>query len=123
MAAYSYKGFGDMEMLHMVMLVLHILLSNILLLNYLIAILSQSYSVMLDKGTFLYKVYLYQYCERYMVGLANPEYGQLVIYPAPINYLNFPILLLAIVPRIPPIVLRTASEYFALLMFWLENIF
>lgn len=57
------------------MMILHICLSNILLLNYLIAILSQSYSEMLDKGTFLYKVYLYQYCERYMVGLKNEEYG------------------------------------------------
>ena len=59
MAGYSYKGFGDKETLHMLMLILHICLSNILMLNYLIAILSDSYSHMLDKGKFLYKVYLY----------------------------------------------------------------
>jgi uncharacterized membrane protein YozB (DUF420 family) len=40
MASYSYKGFGEMETLHMMMLILHIMLSNILLLNYLVAILS-----------------------------------------------------------------------------------
>lgn len=51
------------------MLILHVMISNILMLNYLIAILSESYATMLDKGIFLYKVYLYQYCERYMVGL------------------------------------------------------
>ena len=43
----------------MYMLWIHVFLSNILLLNYLIAILSQSYADMLDKGKFLYKVYLY----------------------------------------------------------------
>ena len=48
MASYSYKGFGDKEMLHMTMMWTHIFCSNILLLNYLIAILSQSYSDMLD---------------------------------------------------------------------------
>lgn len=46
-----------------------------------------------------------------------------MIYPAPINVLNFPVMLLAIVPRIPGQLLRSASHYFALLMFWLENIF
>lgn len=59
MASYSYKGFGEDEYLHMVLLILHIMLSNILLLNYLIAILSQAYSDMLDKGRFLYQVFLY----------------------------------------------------------------
>ena len=123
MAGYSYKGFGDKEMLHMMMLILHVMLSNILLLNYLVAILSQSYSEMLDKGKFLYKVYLYQYCERYMVGLANPTFGQLVVHPAPILVLNFPILLFALIPRIPDWFLEKISHYFALFMFWLENIF
>ena len=59
MGGYTYKGFGDQEMLHMYMLWIHVFMSNILLLNYLIAILSQSYADMLDKGKFLYKVYLY----------------------------------------------------------------
>lgn len=71
MGSYGYKGFGESEMLHMTMMWFHIFMSNILLLNYLVAILSQSYSDMLDKGKFLYKVYLYQYCERYMVSLDN----------------------------------------------------
>ena len=75
MGSYGYKGFGEYEMLHMIMLWTHIFISNILLLNYLIAILSESYVRMLDKGIFLYKVLIYQYCERYMVGLANKKYG------------------------------------------------
>ena len=100
MGSYSYKGFGEFEMLHMVMMWLHIFIANILLLNYLIAILSQSYVLMLEQGKFLYKVYLFQYCERFMVGLANPKYGWLVIYPAPIVVLNLPLVLLTIIPKI-----------------------
>lgn len=48
MGGYTYKGFGDRELLHMVAIILHVWVANILLLNYLIAILSESYSVMLD---------------------------------------------------------------------------
>ena len=122
MAGYSYKGFGEKEMLHMMLLILHICLSNILLLNYLIAILSDSYSHMLDKGKFLYKVYLHMYCERYMVGLKNKEFGQLVLHPAPICTLNFPLVLFVCIPRMPVKAREVVSNYFALLMFWLENV-
>lgn len=75
MGGYTYKGFGDRELLHMVAIILHVWVANILLLNYLIAILSESYSVMLEKSSFLFKVYLYKYCERYVVGFENDAYG------------------------------------------------
>lgn len=124
MASYGYKNFGGLEKeyLHMIMLILHIGMANILMLNYLIAILSDAYSRMLDRGKFLFKVYLYQYCERYMVGLKNKEFGQLVLHPAPICALNFPLVLFVIIPGIPDKAKQLCGEYFALLMFWLENI-
>jgi hypothetical protein len=37
--------------------------------------------------------------------------------------LNFPILLFVLIPRIPSWFLEKISRYFALFMFWLENIF
>lgn len=122
MASYSYKGFGDKEMTHTIMLILHILISNILMLNYLIAILSDSYTLMLDKGKFLYKVYLYQYCERYIVGLKDKELGQLVLHPAPICSLNFPLVLFFCIPYVPSGARKACSEFFAIFMFWLENV-
>lgn len=75
MGNYTYKGFGDRELLHMVAIILHVWVANILLLNYLIAILSESYATMLEKSSFLFKVYLYKYCERYVVGFHNDAYG------------------------------------------------
>ena len=46
----------------------------------------------------------------------------MVIHPAPIVILNFPITILAIIPKIPDWVLIKVSHGFALFMFWLENI-
>ena len=40
MASYTYTGFGDFTILHMILIFIHILVAHILLLNYLIAILS-----------------------------------------------------------------------------------
>ena len=83
---------------------------------------------MLESGTFLSKVNLYMYCERYMVAMENPAYAELVKHPAPIAILNIPICLLSLIPRTvasPGIVeasLIKASEYFSLFMFWLEYI-
>lgn len=57
-----------------------------------------------------------------MVGLANPKYGWLVIHPPPIVVLNFPLVLLSIIPRMPDFILINASYGFNIMMFWLENI-
>ena len=111
----------------MMMLILHICLANILLLNYLIAILSDSYANMLDKGVFLYKVYRYQYCQHYMVAMANENYGQLVIQPAPMCIMNFPIVVLTLITKFIPKelaerALSATNNFYALTMFWIENI-
>ena len=58
-----------------------------------------------------------------MVGLASKKYGQLVIHPAPICFLNLPIALICWIPGMNDKLLETFSHYFALMMFWLENIF
>ena len=59
MASYGYKGYGVYEIEHMIFIIMHVIMSNILLLNYLIAILSTSYVEMLESGVFLYKVNLF----------------------------------------------------------------
>ena len=98
-ASYSYSGFKDWELGHMALLIIHVYMGNIVMLNYLIAILSKSYVDMLEAGTFLYKVNLYMYCERYIVAMENPAYAELVKHPAPICLLNLPLALMSLVPR------------------------
>jgi len=78
------------------MIILTGLFGNVLMVNYLVAILSKTYEEMLAYGSFLYKVKKFQYCQRYQVAFAqeNAAYSQLVIHPGPMAFLNFPILLL-----------------------------
>ena len=81
---------------------------------------------MLEAGKFLFKVQKYMYCERYMVAMDNPAYAELVKHPAPVCILNLPLAILSLIPRektgLVEDLLKTASNYFQLLMFWLENI-
>jgi hypothetical protein len=91
--------------------------SNILLMNYLIAILSITYDNMKQSAIFRYKVNLYEYCERYMIAFDELSYGELILHPPPISYLA--------VLLIPFIVSRRAmisvTKYFSYVNFWLEN--
>ena len=60
MGSYGYGGFGkEYEYSHSIWLLITVYGANILFLNYLVAILSESYAAMLDQGLFLYKVLLY----------------------------------------------------------------
>lgn len=52
---YGYYVVNSDENLHAVVVIIHILISNIYLLNYLIAILSTVYEEMAELGDFAYK--------------------------------------------------------------------
>lgn len=66
LAVYNYKFLGSHEVIYSILMVLHVLGTNMLLLNYLIAIISTAYSNMQITGIFLYKVNVYEYCERFI---------------------------------------------------------
>ena len=61
--------------------------ANVLLMNYIIAILSTTYQNQQESGIFEYKTNLYQYCERYIIAFKS-EYGEIVLHPPPISYLS-----------------------------------
>ena len=119
MGGYSYNGSGKAEYFYTVLIIFHIFIANILLLNYMIAILSQSYVDMLDLGSFMYKCSLYEYCEKYMIADTEDCYGEMVRHAAPMNGL-----VVLMMPFIPS---RTAMKWIAnkysLMVFWLENFF
>lgn len=56
---YTYSGMGGRELSYSILLIGHVFFSNILLMNYLIAILSTTYDNMKQTGIFRYKVNLY----------------------------------------------------------------
>ena len=57
------------KQLHNFVLILHIFISNIFLLNYLVAILSTVFAEMRELGDFAYKSNRYQYIERYQIAM------------------------------------------------------
>lgn len=107
------------ELSHSVLLICHVFFSNILLMNYLIAILSTTYENMKKSGIFRYKVNLYQYCERFMIAFSERSYGEIILHPPPLSYLS--------IIMVPFLLSRKGMAYvsksFSYFMFWLENIF
>lgn len=118
LAVYSYKGMESKEIVHSILLILHVFLTNVLLLNYLIAILSTTYENMQQSGIFKYKVNLYQYCERYMSAFEEGELGELIKHPPPMSVFSIFLLPLSFNKKL----FSKASTFFSYGMYWVENI-
>jgi hypothetical protein len=117
LAVYSYKGMESKEVVHSVLLIFHVFLTNVLLLNYLIAILSTTYENMQQSGIFKYKVNLYQYCERYMNAFEEGDMGELVQHPPPMSAFSLILLPCAVNKKL----LHKTSKCFSYSMYWAEN--
>lgn len=104
---------------HSVLKIIHLIVSNIFLLNYLIAILSTVYVVMKEIGDFKYKANRYAYIEKFQVPFLDTNgYEEFVIYPSPINLLT--------IGLIPFMFQKSDNRYsniFSKCMFWIENFF
>lgn len=116
---YDYDGMEGRELSHSILLIGHVFFSNILLMNYLIAILSTTYENMKQSGIFKYKVNLYQYCERFMTAFNDRSYGEIVLHPPPLSYLSA----MMIPFLVSSTLMKFISKGFSYFMFWLENIF
>ena len=106
--------------LHTVLRMIHIVLSNIFLVNFLIAILSSAYEYMREMGEFEYKTIKYSYIEKYQIPkLDKRGLEELVIHPAPMTIFTLILLPFSSVPK----TFHDKAELFSKLMFWIENIF
>jgi len=91
------------------------------MLNFMVAILSTTYSAMLESGSFKYKCALFEYCERFMIAFdkKNKNCGEIVIHSPPINALC-----LIMTPFLPfTEIMEKVGEYFSYMNFWIENLF
>ena len=116
---YDDINMSSREDLHTYLRMLHIVASNIFLLNYLIAILSSAYEYMREVGEFDYKANKYAYSEKYQSVLACKKgFGELCLQPAPFNIFNIFILPMTLVPDS----FYNWAEVYSKLMFWLDNL-
>ena len=114
---YDYDGMGGRNVSHSILMIFHVFFSNILLMNYLIAILSTTYENMKETGIFKYKVNLYQYCERFMIAFSDSSYGEIVLHPPPLSYISILMLPFLVCQKLMVYI----SRAFSYVMFWLEN--
>jgi hypothetical protein len=98
---------------------IHIYFANVLLQNFIIAILSETYANMRDSGIFRYKVNLFMYCERYIIAFEDENYGELVLHPAPTCILLLPVVFLMPTKA----VIKPLNKAFSYFLYWIENIF
>lgn len=96
----------------------HIFFANILLFNFLIAILSFTYEKMQMISIFKYKVNLYRYSERYIIAMENGPMGEFVLHPPPISALTLFILPFSLTNNM----IAKASTVFSYFIFWAENL-
>jgi len=54
-------------------MMIHVFIANILMLNYLVAILSTVYQMMMEGGEYLYKSNKYRFIEKYSIAMRNKQ--------------------------------------------------
>lgn len=69
LGAYDYMNTikGTAPIIYTLLQILNLFFINILMLNFMVAILSTTYENMLESGSFKYKCALFEYCEKYLV--------------------------------------------------------
>ena len=119
LANYSNRDMGNFDTSHSILVMVHVVISNMFLLNFLVAILTTVYDIMIRNGDFYAIEYEYKFIQKYMKALEdNNGYHQLILYPPPLNFFIIPLLFLA--PFKPKF--RKFSNYLSYFFFWFENI-
>lgn len=120
---YEYGGSGNEEMWFSILSIINLFFISILLLNFMVAILSQTYSEMLESGSFKYKCSLYEYCERYMIAFEEERMGEMVVHAPPLNVLSTLMVPFSFIPVYDDFdIMKFISKGFSYMMFWMENI-
>lgn len=117
LANYNHQDLGKSDTSHSILLIIHLVISNVFLLNFLIAILSSVYEIMRMVGDFDYKANIYSYIEKYQIAMQDTKgYDEFVIHPCPINLITLPL-----IPYYAKSASQRNNEFFPKLMFWIEN--
>lgn len=103
-----------------IMYMTHTVISYIFLLQFMVAILTSVYDVMIQNGDFYAIQYQYIFITKYMKAIEeNNGYDKLIVYPPPLNFLLAPLLFTVPSRKL----MKRFSIFFANLVFWFENIF
>jgi hypothetical protein len=71
LGSYEYSDDPDFSSSNSALTMIHVFLSNIFLLNFLVAILSTVYEIMQEHGEFAFKKNKYEFIEKYSVAMMD----------------------------------------------------
>jgi len=118
--AYVYTDNEAFILSNSILTMVHVFISNVFMLNYLVAILSTVYEIMKDEGEFSFKANKYQFIEKYSIAMLDPNgYSELIIHPPPLNVFTMFILPCIIKKSL----MKRAADVFSKFIFWAENFF
>lgn len=85
---------GNYQTSFTILYIIHIIISNIFLINFLVAIIASVYDSMFKNGDFYSVQFQYQFINKYKKAIEeNNGYDELILYPPPLNYVIVPLLL------------------------------
>lgn len=117
-ANYTDKDMGNYETSHSILVIIHVVISNIFLLNYLVAILTTVYDIMIRNGDFYSIEYQYIFLTKYLLAIEERNgYESFIMMPPPLNYLILPLVLVAPGKE----AMKKFSRYFQNVIYWFEN--
>jgi hypothetical protein len=121
LGSYNHISTSDPAwLLHTGVLVLHIFVSHVFLLNYLIAILSTTYEEEEPKGIFAYQSFRYRYVERFSISHKDQNgYDELVVHAPGPNLLFF----ILIPGLIKDEKMKRIAHIYSKIQFWVENVY
>ena len=103
-----------------VLVIVHIIISNMFLLNFLVAILTTVFDIMNRNGDFYAIEYQYRFILKYMKALEeNSGYEKLILYPPPLNFFLIPLMIVSPSRHLT----KKVSVFISYFFYWLENIF
>ena len=88
LAVYDYSGMKSRELSHSILIIFVAFFTNILLLNFVIAILTTTYENMKESGIFRFKSNLFKYSSKYLIAFKS-DYQELILQPAPLSIFSF----------------------------------
>ena len=120
LANYHDKDMGNFNTSHSVLVIIHVVISNMFLLNFLVAILTTVYEIMHRNGDFYAIEYQYLFITKYMKAMEEDNgYDKLILYPPPLNFFLIPLIVVTPSRRLT----KKVSRFISQVIFWFENIF
>eukprot|EP00347_Sterkiella_histriomuscorum_P007582 403348366 len=91
---YEVKYMAKYGTSHSILVIVHVVISHIFLMNFLVAILTQVYEIMIKNGDFYAIQYSFVFVTKYIKAMNEDNgYDKLILFPPPLNFFLIPLIL------------------------------